>query len=298
MSKPFVRIGIIEKPKNPFDETVQILREAMEIEGFERGGIHRWSPEAYSFEFHHDRVVSLLLQKRWENVWALPLLKVGVYLEEEKICLNLRRPAWYLDLLAPDLDGKARWEIERIFRDFSEGVVAFFREISPQLGIFTLVVREEGFALSDARMAFLSRLKRSRDILTKKRVVPGEKEATVTRLADRVVRGFDELEGWKIIDRRAYRWGVEDEFIHFIEFCTPKYAGISMEMNRIYNLLLPCLGSVRSEGEGVSIAIYRPTFMFRPLFWSVDPDVRRAHAGFPAVVEEIIRSTCLKFQEE
>ena len=79
--KPFLRIGEVNNPKDEFPHIIDFLKENMgKIQGYSLGGIHRWSPEAFSFEFHNNTLSDIVLEKRWENVYALPLLKVGVYL--------------------------------------------------------------------------------------------------------------------------------------------------------------------------------------------------------------------------
>ncbi|RLE24172.1 MAG: hypothetical protein DRJ08_01325 [Acidobacteria bacterium] len=293
MSKPFLKIGVIEEPKGGFDRLIEKLRESIDsLNGYQLGGVHRWSPQAFSFEFHNDETNRILLRRGWANVYMLPLFKVGVYLQGEVACLNLRRPAYYMDLLGDNLDGNTRFEVEKRFADFKGKVIGFFEKAGNELGGMALLHVEDGYDVDDSRMAYLNRLRKHRDIY-RESAGPNPRKK-VKELADKVVQGFDELEGWKIIDRREYTDSPGVESLEFIEFCTPKYAGISMEMNRKYNLLLPCLGSVRSENGVAAVNIYLPRFMFRPLFYSVDKKERVARKGFPEVVEGIIRDTCLK----
>jgi len=293
MSKPFLSLGVIEKPREDFEIFIGTLKQHIDVlKGYALGGVHRWSPQAFSFEFHQDKLNRTLLSHGWANVYMLPLFKVGVYLQGETVHINLRQPSYYMDLLGDNLDGKARYEVEGLFADFKEKVIRFFESMEGEAGEFRLLHIHEGYDVGDARMAFLKRLKKHRDIY---KITVGENPLeTVKELADKVVKGFDELEGWKIIDRRVYLHIPGVDVLEFIEFCTPKYAGISMEMNRQYNLLLPCLGSVRCERGMAAVNIYLPRFMFKPLFYSVDADVRKFYREFPSVVEGIIRDTCLK----
>ncbi len=293
MSKPFLELGIIGKPNRPFDRVIDYLRETADsLDGYALGGIHRWAPEAFSFEFHSEPLNRLLLKQGWANVYMLPLFKIGIYLQGEAVHINLRRPAYYMDLLGDSLDGETRYKVEKLFARFKDKVIRFFRESGKELGNMALVHIENGFDVDDSKLAYLGRLKKHRDIYrTPAGSTPRE---TVKLLADKVVKGFDELAGWKIIDRREYHHTPGVDSLEFIEFCTPKYAGISMEMNRKYNLLLPCLGSVRSENGIAAVNIYRPRFMFKPLFYSVGKKTRQTYRGFPEIVEEIIRNTCLK----
>ncbi len=293
MSKPFLKIGVIDNPRGEFEAIISTLKKTISsLEGYALGGVHRWSPQAFSFEFHQDALSRVLLERGWANVYMFPLFKVGVYLDGKMIHVNVRQPSCYMDLLGDNLDGNTRFEVETKYTDFKGKVIRFFENSGKKLGKITLLHVEEGYDLGNTRMAFLNRLKKHQDIYKTKAGTDPQK--TVKDLADKVVKGFDELEGWKIIDRRVYPYAPGVDSLEFIEFCTPEYAGISMEMNRKYNLLLPCLGSVRSENGVASINIYLPRFMFRPLFYSVDAESRKIHHGFPEVVEGIIRETCLK----
>ncbi|NOZ13704.1 MAG: DUF302 domain-containing protein [Acidobacteria bacterium] len=293
MSKPFLKIGVIEGPQGGFDRMIETLKENIVLNGYSPGGVHRWSPQAFSFEFHNDALNRTLLCRGWANVYMLPLFKVGVYRSGASACLNLRRPAYYMDLLGDNLDGKTRLKVEEQFADFKGKVIRFFEKSAAVLGAMTLLHLEDGYDVDDSRMAYLNRLKKNRDIYRES--AGSDPRKKVKELADKVVKGFNELEGWKIIDRREYTDAPGVDSLEFIEFCTPKYAGISMEMNRKYNLLLPCLGSVRSENGEAAVNIYLPRFMFKPLFYSVDRFERTARKGFPETVEGIIRDTCLKY---
>jgi len=292
--KPFLRIGQIQNPKEEFSETIDFLKQNIgKIEGFTLGGIHRWSPEAFSFEFHNDLLSDILLEKRWENVYALPLLKVGVYLgDDTTVCINTRQPETFLELIGEEIDGNQLAKADQIFQDFKGKVIDFFSGISNDIGEMTLIHRSEGFDMDDTRMSYLKRLRKTRDIF--KTNIEGDPHAAVEAYAKKVTTSFDELEGWKIIDVRDYSFAKGVENLILIEFCTPQYAGQAMRMNRTYNLALPCLGSVRSESGRVFINMFLPTYMFRPLFYSVDKKTRDENADFPKTVTRIIRETSLK----
>ena len=291
--KPFLRIGEIGNPKREFSQVIDFLKGTMgKIEGYNLGGIHRWSPEAFTFEFHNDDLSNIVLERRWANVYALPLLKVGVYLDGKTVCVNTRNPETFLDLIGEDVTGDQRYKADQIFNDFKDRVIAFFRGVSDDIGTIDLMHRSEGFDMDDRRMSFLKRLKKTKDIYRMK--ITGDAHAAVEALSKKVTSSFDELEGWKIIDVRDYSFAPGVENLIFIEFCTPQYAGQAMRMNRAYNLSLPCLGSVRSENGMAYINMFLPTYMFRPLFYSVDAETRRENADFPGIVTRIIRETCLK----
>jgi len=291
--KPFLRIGEIRQPKGEFSQVIEFLKGNLgSIQGYTLGGIHQWAPEAFSFEFHHNTLSKTVLEKRWENVYALPLLKLGIYLEGETICLNTRNPEVFLDLIGEDISGSQRYKADRIFRDFKDKVIDFFSNASGDVGDMILIHRSEGSDMDERRMNFLGRLRKTRDIHTER--ITGDAHEAVTSLAKKVTDSFDELEGWKIIDVRDYSFASGVENLILIEFCTPQYAGQAMRMNRVYNLSLPCLGSVRSENGTARINMFLPTYMFRPLFYSVDPETRAANADFPETVTRIIRETCLK----
>ncbi len=291
--KPFLKIGEISHPKREFPEIIDILKKEMAtIPEFKLGGIHRWSPEAYSFEFHSPPLSEEVLKKRWENVYLLPLLKTGIYLTNGTIAINTRLPEFFLDFIGEDVDGSMRYQVDTIFHNFKQRIFTFFQDMAGEIGDFIFVHRSEGADLDEKRMGFLRRLKKSRDIHRER--ISGDPHASVKQLAEKVTSSFDELEGWKIIDVQNYRYGDPAEHLTFIEFCTPQYAGQAMRMNKIYNLSLPCLGSVRSENGYALINMFLPTFMFRPLFYSVDAETRKANADFPNIVTRIIRETCLK----
>jgi len=291
--KPFLRIGEIKNPKSEFSTVIDFLKENMgKIQGYALGGIHRWSPEAFSFEFHNDTLSNIVLERRWENVYALPLLKVGVYLDGDTICVNTRNPETFLELIGEEVSGEQYYKADQIFQDFKTKVIDFFSSVSGKIGEITLIHRSEGFDMDDKRMNFLKRLRKTKDIF--KTRITGDSHEAVEEFAKKVTTSFDELEGWKIIDVRDYSFTPGVENLIFIEFCTPQYAGQAMRMNRAYNLSLPCLGSVRSENGMVFINMFLPTYMFRPLFYSVDSKTRKENADFPETVTRIIRETCLK----
>ncbi len=291
--KPFLRIGEIRNPSREFAQVIDFLKANMDaIEGYALGGIHRWSPEAFSFEFHNDALSRVVLEKRWENVYALPLLKVGVYLSGETICLNTRNPETFLELIGEEVTGAQRYQADQVFQDFKEKVIEFFNSVEGDIGTLTLIHRSEGFDMDGRRMGYLRRLRKTKDIYKTK--ISGDAHAAVEALAKKVTDSFDELEGWKIIDVRDYSFTPGVENLIFIEFCTPQYAGQAMRMNRAYNLSLPCLGSVRSDKGWAYINLFLPTYMFRPLFYSVDAKTRAENADFPKIVTHIIRETCLK----
>ncbi len=291
--KPFLRIGEIAAPNRPFAETIEFLKDHMgEISGYELGGIHRWAPEAFTFEFHNNDLSNIVLERRWENVYALPLLKVGVYLSGDTVRVNTRNPEVFLDFIGEEVSGDQRYQADRIFHDFKDKVIDFFKGVESDIGNFTLSHQSDGFDMDDRRLSFLGRLKKTKDIYREK--ITGDPHAAVEALAKKVTSSFDELEGWKIIDVRDYSFAPGVENLIFIEFCTPQYAGQAMRMNRAYNLSLPCLGSVRLEKGMAYINMFLPTFMFRPLFYSVDAKTRRENEDFPRIVTRIIRETCLK----
>ena len=291
--KPFLRIGEIRNPEIEFSQVIDFLKEAMgSIEGYTLGGVHRWSPEAFSFEFHNDTLSRIVLERRWENVYALPLLKIGVYLSGKTVCINTRNPETFLELIGVDITGKQRYEAEQIFQDFKTKSIDFFKDVERDIGVLTLIHRSEGYDMDDKRLKFLRRLRKTKDIYKTK--IVGDAHDTVKALSKKVTDSFGELEGWKIIDVRDYSFTPGVESLIFIEFCTPQYAGQAMRMNRAYNLTLPCLGSVRSENGWAYINMFLPTYMFRPLFYSVDSRIRTENADFPETVTRIIRETCLK----
>ena len=293
MSRPFLKIGEINDPKRDFTGTIDYLRDTLKnLKGFELGGIHRWSSHAFTFEFHLKELSRVVMETRWENVYALPMLKVGVYEEDGAVHINTRYPYYFLESIAEDVTGEQALKVDNIFSRFKKTVIDFFKTASSELGGFELIHRLDGFDMDEKKMEYLGRLKKTKDIYRKR--IKSDTHEEVVELAHLVTSSFDELEGWKIIDVRDYSFVKGTENLILIEFCTPKYAGMAMEMNKKYNLILPCLGSVRSEKGYAFINMFLPTFMFKPLFYSVDPKVRREYKDFPEIVTGIIKDTCLK----
>ncbi|MCD6384857.1 hypothetical protein J7M23_03680 [Candidatus Sumerlaeota bacterium] len=293
MSKPFLKIAEIQQPKKDFPTTIEFLKTTINsLEGYALGGVHRWSPQAFTFEFHNDEVSSLLLEKRWENVYALPILKVGVYEEGDTYHINTRYPAYFLETICEEVSGKQYYETEKIFSDFKDKAIRFFDSVSGDIGEITFVHTLDGYDLGEVEMVALKQMEKRRDIY--KEAITGNAKEKVKELTQKITSSFDELEGWKIIDVRDYSFATGVENLIFIEFCTPHYAGIAMKMNKKYNLILPCLGSVRSENGYAFINMFLPEFMFRPLFYSVPGEVAEEYADFPVTVTNIIRETCLK----
>ncbi len=293
MSRPFLKIGEVKDAKRDFQGTIDYLRDTLkDLKGFELGGIHRWSPKAFTFEFHLRELSRVVMETRWENVYALPLLKVGVYEEDGIVHVNTRYPYYFLESIGEDVTGEQMLKVDNIFNRFKKTVINFFKAASPELGEFKLVHGLDGFDMDEKKMAYLGRLKKTKDIYRKK--IKSDPHDEVVELAHLVTSSFDELEGWKIIDQRDYSFVKGAENLILIEFCTPKYAGMAMEMNKKYNLILPCLGAVRSENGYAFINMFLPTFMFKPLFYSVDMQIREQYRDFPEIVTGIIRDTCLK----
>ncbi len=294
MSKPFFKLGTITTNRE-FPDIIDIMKEKLgAMDNFTAGGVHRWNPNAMTFEFHNDKLASIVLESNWENVYMMPLLKVGMHEADGKIHVAIRNPNFFMKTTGGgDFTNVQRMQIHSIVNSFKEKVTALILGAQDDIGKFSLLFEPDGFELNDKKINTMLRRPRTRDIFKSR--IAGDPAATVKEVAGWVTAAFDELEGWRIIDQRDYGFVRSVDQLIFIEFCTPQYAGQAMRMDGRYNLILPCLGSVRAENGNVFINMFLPEFMFKPLFYAVSPEIRKQNNDFPQIVTKIIRDTCLKY---